>query len=121
VRKPFSPEREKTNANPGSVETSGGVSLEIQRIDNKQDPRADVHALIKHRIALGLFQGDECVRDQIRNCADPAESFNEEVYIHNVIIKSISVTAVNAYYGIFLKNTTYDFSSVLYFGTQFIP
>ena len=75
--KPFSPEREKTNANPGGVETSGGVGFEIERICHEQYPRKNVHALIEHRIALGLFQGDQCVRDQIRNRADPAEDFNE--------------------------------------------
>lgn len=34
--KPFSPEREKTNANPGGVETSGGVGFEIERICHEQ-------------------------------------------------------------------------------------
>lgn len=34
--KPFSPEREKTNANPGGVETSGGVGFEIERVCHEQ-------------------------------------------------------------------------------------
>jgi len=76
--KPFSPDHERTNANPGGVETGGGVGFEIERICHEQYPRKNVHALIKHRIALGLFQGGECVCDQICNRADPAEHFNEE-------------------------------------------
>ena len=34
--KPFSPEREKTDANPGGVETGGGVGFEIERICHEQ-------------------------------------------------------------------------------------
>ena len=77
--KPFSTKCEKTDANPGGVETGGGVGFEIERVCHEQYPRKNVHALIQHRIALGLFQGDQCVRDQIRNRADPAECFNDEI------------------------------------------
>ena len=46
--KPFSPKCEKTNANPGGVETSDSVGFEIERVCHEQNARADVHALIKH-------------------------------------------------------------------------
>ena len=36
ARKPFSPEREKTDANPGGVETGGGVGFEIERVRHEQ-------------------------------------------------------------------------------------
>lgn len=75
-----------TDADPCHIQARGRIGTQIQRVDNQQRTRHDVHALINDRIALDLFHGNKRIRHEIQDRADPAKDVNKDVKGHKYLL-----------------------------------
>src|SRR5687768_10558086 len=85
--KPFSPERKETDNNPDGIEARRGICSQRKCINNEQEARSNVQALIQNRIAFRPFCRDKSIRKEIKNRAYPAECVNEKFWIHKICLR----------------------------------
>ena len=103
--KPSSTQRDHADADPRHIQPRGRIGAQIERVNDEQRSRHDVHALIQHRITLYLFHRDKPIRHEIQNRANPAENVNDKFDVHSAIIKEIVLILIALDYNLSLQYT----------------